>query len=185
MRHVTSRHVRCVAARGGRAAVRRAYRYNAVPEPINRSNAAPRLPKWTLVTWTKCKTDFPPPNSPTQKGKYICISSPSHLLANPSLPRYFNRLNESVNILFFTLPTCSIPNFEFESERRRMSGRAKGSKGNLVRGGEGEITLEITLRKRRRRGMEVGAKRAASGSYVSRWLVNVSGGARKRKRDAI
>jgi len=29
------------------------------------------------------------------------------------------------------------------------------------------------------------SKRAASGSYVSRWLVNVSGGARKRKRDAI
>lgn len=30
-----------------------------------------------------------------------------------------------------------------------------------------------------------GWKRAASGSYVSRWLVNVSGGARKRKRGAI
>lgn len=29
------------------------------------------------------------------------------------------------------------------------------------------------------------AATAASGSYVSRWLVNVSGAARKRKRDAI
>lgn len=45
--------------------------------------------------------------------------------------------------------------------------------------------MEITLRKRWRRGMGGGWKRAASGSYVSRWLVNVSGGARKRKRGAI
>lgn len=29
------------------------------------------------------------------------------------------------------------------------------------------------------------SKRAASGSYVRQWLVNVSGGACKRKRDAI